>query len=153
MQAPWICHGHVTRLSYVVLEHFAGLISRYIGQHCDGDHLIRPLNLPFRTDFCLGGVHCLLSTNSHNVLRQAVPWQSSPSDSSAATLHMEIIEDSSLDSSNSKTTHFRGMRHLVFAMIEPGSLVTYDLLRREVRGVLSTAAARDASFWKASFSR
>ena len=109
------------------------------------------MNLPFRTDFCLGGVHCLLSTNSHSVLQQAVPWQSSPADSAAATFHMEIIEDSSLDPGQKKITHFRGMRHLVFAMIEPGSFVTYDLLRREVRGVLSSEAARDASFWKAKF--
>ena len=64
---------------------------------------------------------------------------------------MEILESPALDLNQGKTTHFRGSRHLVFAMIEPGSIVTYDLVRREVRGVLSAEAAQDTAFWKTKF--
>jgi len=61
---------------------------------------------------------------------------------------MEVFEDASMDSASANTTHFRGLRHLVFAMLEPRTFVSYDLLRRQVRGVVSSAAARDKAFWK-----
>ena len=59
------------------------------------------------------------------------------------------MEASSLDSSPDRLSHFRGLRHLVFAILEPGSFVTYDLRRKRVLGVLSSAAAKDKTFWDA----
>ena len=105
-------------------------------------------NLVFRTDFSLGGVRCRLSTNSYQVLQHSIPWQRGSRNADARTFEMDILEDPSMDSPAESRTHFRGVRHLVFAMLEPRSFVVYDLLRKQVRGVLSSAAARDHTFWK-----
>jgi hypothetical protein len=104
--------------------------------------------LRFRTDFNIAGARCLLSTNSHSILRRATPWRASPAPDGSPSFEMEIIENASFDSrSGSWLTHFRGVRHLVFAMLEPRSFLGYDLLRKRVIGVLSPAAVHDASFW------
>jgi hypothetical protein len=105
-------------------------------------------NLHFRTDFSLGGVRCRLSTNSYHVLQHSIPWQGGPRNADAKTFEMDILEDASMDTPGESGTHFRGARHLVFAMLEPRSFLSYDLLRRQVRGVVSSAAARDHAFWK-----
>jgi hypothetical protein len=60
---------------------------------------------------------------------------------------MEIIEDASLVSHTSALPHFRGLGHLVFVMLEPGSFLSFDLLRRHIMGTLSPEAARDSYFW------
>jgi hypothetical protein len=105
--------------------------------------------LRLRTDFTIAGSHCLLSTNSYNVLRHATPWQASGIQDDAPSFEMEILENASLDSLTGKLPHFRGARHLVFAMLEPRSFLGFDLLRRRVIGVLSSAAVHDRSFWNA----
>ena len=105
--------------------------------------------LRLRTDFTIAGSHCLLSTNSYNVLRHATPWQAPEKPDGAPCFEMEILENSSLDSLNGKLPHFRGTRHLVFAMLEPRSFLGFDLLRRRMIGVLSSAAVHDRSFWNA----
>lgn len=105
--------------------------------------------LRLRTDFTIAGSHCLLSTNSYNVLRHATPWQASEKQDDAPSFEMEILENASLDSLTGKLPHFRGARHLVFAMLEPRSFLGFDLLRRRVIGVLSSAAVHDRSFWNA----
>jgi hypothetical protein len=105
-------------------------------------------DLVFRTDFSLGGVRCRLSTNSYQVLQHSIPWQGASQNPDAKTFEMDILEDSSMDSPAESRTHFRGVRHLVFAMLQPNSFVAYDLLRKQVRGVVSSAAARDHTFWK-----
>lgn len=61
---------------------------------------------------------------------------------------MEIMEDSSLDIKSASGTHFRGLRHLVFAIFDQHTFVTYDLYRRLARAVIPPSAARDNSFWK-----
>ena len=111
-------------------------------------HSFDSANLAFHTDFSIAGVRCFLATNSRDVLQQALPWQAAPQSVNAASFQMEVIEDSSLDSNAGGGNHFRGLRHLVFARLEPCTFVTYDLLRRQVRGVVSSAAARDRFFWK-----
>jgi HPr Serine kinase C-terminal domain len=103
--------------------------------------------LRFRADFRITGSQCRLSTNSYNVLRQAIPWQAPEECDNLPSFQMEIIEKSSLDSITGKLPHFRGVRHLVFVMLEPRSFLGYDLLRRRVIGVLSSAAVHDRSFW------
>jgi HPr Serine kinase C-terminal domain len=60
---------------------------------------------------------------------------------------MQIIEDTSSSANPPVFSHFRGLRHLVFAMIEPGGFLSFDLLRRRIMGILSPAAAADPSFW------
>ena len=107
------------------------------------------MTLPFRTEFSLAGTRCLLSTNSHDILRLSVPWQAAPDPAGANSFRMEIIEEVSLTPETSTLTHFRGLGHLVFAMIEPGCFLSFDLLRRHVIGALSPAAARDSHFWNA----
>jgi hypothetical protein len=106
-----------------------------------------PLTLPFRTEFSLAGTRCLLSTNSHDILRHSVPWRAVPGPPEAHSFQMELIEDPSLASRNSASTHFRGLGHLVFVMLAPGSFLSFDLLRRHIMGALSPVAARDSSFW------
>jgi hypothetical protein len=106
------------------------------------------VNLPFRTDFSVGGVRCRLSTNSYHVLQQSIPWQAASRNGNTGTFDMDVFEDASMDATAESITHFRGLRHLVFAMLEPRTFVSYDLLRRQVRGVVSSEAARDRIFWK-----
>jgi hypothetical protein len=63
------------------------------------------------------------------------------------SFEMELIEDSSLGSSPERLSYFRGLHHLVFALLAPGSFITFDLRRKRVLGVLSFAAAKDHTFW------
>jgi hypothetical protein len=108
--------------------------------------------LPLRAEFHLADARCLLSTNSHEVLKTSLAWQSSDKIFSVRrTFHMDIIESDSCALAATDCTHFRGLRHLVFAKIEPRSFITFDLLRRRVMGVLSPAAARDLHFWNSKF--
>jgi hypothetical protein len=106
------------------------------------------VNLPFRTDFSVGGVRCQLSTNSYHVLQHSTSWRAASRNENTGTFDLDVFEDGSMESGPASGTHFRGLRHLVFAMLEPRTFVSYDLLRRQVRGVVSSEAARDRAFWK-----
>ena len=103
--------------------------------------------LPLRTDFCVAGVQCHLSTNSAEILQSVSRWQTSNVDNSSS-FEMEIIVDCRLEAAVERPAYFRGNGHLVFGFLPQGSFVSYDLLRRYVRAVLSTKAARDDSFWR-----
>jgi hypothetical protein len=105
-------------------------------------------SLSFRTEFPIAGARCLLSTNSARVLRLAIPWQDgAEGHTPTQSFEMEIIEQSVPYARDETLPHFRGIRHLVFAMFEPRSFWNFDLLRRRVMGVVSSAAARDQFFW------
>lgn len=103
--------------------------------------------LPFRTDFVIAGTRCLLSTNSHDILRAAARWRPAVGQPGVAFFEVEIVVDPAMDAAPEHAAHFRGLRHLVFAFLPPRSFVTYDLQRRRVHAVLSVAAASDYSFW------
>ena len=105
------------------------------------------MSLPFRTEFSLAGTRCLLSTNSHELLRLSAPWHSIQACPEAGSFRMSIMEEASLHSDTPKPAHFRGLGHLVFVLLEPKGFLTFDLLRRNVFGVISPAAARDSYFW------
>jgi hypothetical protein len=105
------------------------------------------MSLPFRTEFSLAGTHCFLSTNSHELLRLSRQWQSLPARPDAGSFRMSILEEASVCSDQPKPSHFRGLGHLVFALLEPKTFLTFDLLRSSVFGVISPAAAKDAYFW------
>lgn len=105
------------------------------------------MSLPFRTEFSLAGTRCLLSTNSHKLLDLSKSWQSLHVRPDAGSFRMSIIEEASFHSDLPKPSHFRGLGHLVFALLEPKSFLTFDLLRKEVFGVISPAAAKDFHFW------
>jgi hypothetical protein len=105
------------------------------------------MSLPFRTEFSLAGTRCLLSTNSHELLRLSRPWQSLRLRPDAGSFQMSILEEASFPSDSPKPSHFRGLGHLVFALLEPKSFLTFDLLRSSVFGVVSPAAAKDSYFW------
>jgi hypothetical protein len=64
-----------------------------------------------------------------------------------ASFEMEIIVDSGLSYLPERLAYFRGLGHIVFAMLPPRSFLGYDLLRKRVHAVLSIVAARDRSFW------
>jgi hypothetical protein len=104
--------------------------------------------LPLRTDLYIAGAHCRLSTNSHDVLRLASPWRR-PLLVASRSFEMEIIVDSRFETAVTRPAHFRGNAHLVFGFLPPGGFITYDLLRKHARAVLSRAAACDDSFWHA----
>ncbi len=103
--------------------------------------------LPLRKDFLIAGTCCHLSTNSHDILRTAGRCLPIRKQSDARSFEMNIIVDATLGSTSEHPAHFRGLRHLVFAILPPRSFLTYDLLRRRVYGVLSSPAACDDSFW------
>ena len=105
--------------------------------------------LPFRTDFTIAGTRCLIATNSHQILSAAANWKPAATCPDGATFEMEVIVDPSMDADPDRSTHFRGLRHLVFAFLPPRSFVTYDLRRKRVHALLSSAAATDHAFWNA----
>jgi hypothetical protein len=88
--------------------------------------------LPFHTEFSLAGTRCLLSTNSHELLRLSWPWQSPQVRPDAGSFRMSIFEEASFHSDLSKPLHFRGLGHLLFALLEPKTFLTFDLLRSSV---------------------
>lgn len=103
--------------------------------------------LPLQTDFYVAGTHCRLSTNSHDILQSVSRWRSAHH-AAFHSFEMEIIVDCRMDNPVQHPAYFRGNGHLVFGFLPPGSFVSYDLLRRHVRAVLSPQAACDDSFWK-----
>jgi hypothetical protein len=105
------------------------------------------MSLPFRTEFSVAGTRCLLSTNSPELLRLSRQWQSTQVRPDAGSFRMSILEEASLPSDSPKPSHFRGLGHVVFALLEPRSFLTFDLLRSSVFGVMSPAAAKDSYFW------
>jgi len=107
--------------------------------------------LPFRTEFLIAGTHCLVSTNSYDILRVVAQWPRNTQQGCGPSFEMEVIVEPALDGVPEHSAHFRGTRHLVFAKLPPRSFLTYDLLRRRVHAVLSDAAACDLSFWNTRF--
>jgi hypothetical protein len=104
--------------------------------------------LPLYTEFLIAGVRCLITTNSADILESTVCWRTKMQQSHcAASFEMEVLVDSAMENTAHDATFFRGHRHLVFAVLPPRGVVTYDLLRRRVHAVLSAAAACDRSFW------
>jgi hypothetical protein len=104
--------------------------------------------LPFHAECLIAGARCLIATNSTDVLESTARWRTKTRQPHrAASFEMEVLVDSAMDNTAHNASFFRGHRHLVFAMLPPRSVVTYDLLRRRVHAVLSAAAARDRSFW------
>jgi hypothetical protein len=114
--------------------------------------------LPVRSDFIVAGVHCALSTNSEQVADCLKGWPASYgapgslAESDARTLQIDILESQSRDSRAVDTRpdsamHFRGLGHLVFALLGPENQFVFDLLRNRVFGAVSPATARDSNFW------
>ena len=101
----------------------------------------------FRTDCVIAGTRCLLSTNSHDILQAASYWRPSTRHACGSSFEMQVVVDSSRETTPERAPYFRGLRHLVFAYIPPRSFLTFDLLRRRVHAVLSVRAARDSFFW------
>jgi hypothetical protein len=104
--------------------------------------------LPFRTDFWIAGTHCLLLTNSHDIVRSATRWKK-PQPDGASSFEMDVIVDPKLDNGATRPAFFRGNGPIVFGFLPPNSFVTYDLFRKRVQAVLSQQAARDDHFWSA----
>src|SRR6516164_8208426 len=103
--------------------------------------------LLLRTDFSVAGASCFLSTNSKEVLRAAERWKKAQPRVQAKSFEMDIFVDATLDVEGMQRAHFRGLRHLVWVALPPRGLITYDLLRRRVRAVLTLRAASDLALW------
>ncbi|HTQ96264.1 MAG TPA: hypothetical protein VMH89_05635 [Candidatus Acidoferrum sp.] len=107
--------------------------------------------LPFRRDFYIAGTRCSLSTNSQTVLQVASGWPQPPGQISQSVFEMEVVVDATMDNTPDRPAHFRGMSHLVFAVLPPRSFVAFDLSRKRIHAVLSNTAASDSAFWKTLF--
>ena len=103
--------------------------------------------LPFRTDFQVAGTQCLLATNSYRALRAAEKWRGAPIEDRAKHFRMELLVELGARTDVQHGAHFRGMKHLVFVSLPPYGFLAYDLLRRQVRGVLTPCAVSDEVFW------
>ncbi len=103
--------------------------------------------LPYRTDFQIAGAHCLLTTNSPEVLRVTSRWRQAGAAPNFNSFEMEILVNSTASECGDPSPHFRGLRHLVFVFLPERCFLTYDLLRRRVCGVISPEVAGDATFW------
>jgi len=95
----------------------------------------------------IAGARCVLATNSPEASELAAAWEQKTPQRHAASFEMEVFVDSGMDDTTDQGPFFRGQNHLVFAFLPPRGFVAYDLLRRRVHAVLSTAAARDCCFW------
>jgi hypothetical protein len=103
--------------------------------------------LLLRTDFSIAGAGCVLSTNSEEVLQAAERWNKVQPRAQTNSFEMDIFVEAALDMEGMQRAHFRGLRHLVWVALPPRGLITYDLLRRRVRAVLTSRAAGDLAFW------
>lgn len=102
--------------------------------------------LPFRTDFVVAGTRCFLSTNSHDILNAAAQRHPIADLSYGSSFEMDVMVEPRLDKVPQHAAHFRGSRHLVFAMLPPRSFIAFDLLRRRVHAVLCSSSST-FSFW------
>lgn len=103
--------------------------------------------LLFRTDFHLAGTRCFFSTNSHDLLCATTRWRAVTKSASTHSFEMEMITDPVVHFDDERSSHFRGLHHLVFAVLPPHGFVSFDMLRRRARGVLTPAAAANDAFW------
>jgi len=115
--------------------------------------------LPVRSDFVVAGVRCALSTNSEQVadclkgwparspVGSATPGNPAEVEAEARTLQIDILESQSSNTRSDGAMHFRGLGHLVFALLGSENQFVFDLLRNRVFGAVSPATARDVNFW------
>lgn len=103
--------------------------------------------LAYRTDLQIAGAHCLLSTNSPEVLRSTSRWRPAGAAPNLKSFEMEILVDPTAGDCGDSRPHFRGLRHLVFVFLPEHGFLTYDLLRKRVHGVISPKVAGDATAW------
>lgn len=107
--------------------------------------------LPFRTNGVVAGTEFQVSTNSMEVLKSVAQRRTAKKRAGSCSFEMEIIVEPTLDHTPRHSTYFRGMRHLVFAILPPRNFITYDLMRKRVQAVLSPDAASDPAFWNTLF--
>jgi hypothetical protein len=112
-------------------------------------HLINRAALPLHSDLLIAGAHCAFATNSEQILASVNRWRCPVRPRSEHTFEMNVLLDSSLPSDRDvlTQTHFRGLHHLVFAVIGAYELFVFDLLRKRVVGAVSQASATDSAFW------
>jgi hypothetical protein len=110
------------------------------------NHILHQHSLPLRAELYFAGVNCTLSTNSPDVLASLLRWKETRVDVERG-LALNVVVDPLSKRSENAPMHFRGLRHLVFAIFSPGEFFVFDLLRRTINGVVSIETARDESFW------
>jgi hypothetical protein len=109
-------------------------------------HAFHPASLPLCSELYFAGAHCSLATNSEDVVASVARW-SVPDGSRGSAIELHVIADAAAERHVDAPMHFRGLSHLVFALISPGEFFVFDLLRRRVSGVVTPETARDAEFW------
>jgi hypothetical protein len=102
--------------------------------------------LPLRSNFLIAGVSCTLSTNSPEVFSRLNSW-SQCDFLGEPSLQIDIFEHSSAEYDETDVIHFRGLSHLVFAVLGSQNQFVLDLLRRRAAGIVSPKIARDQDFW------
>jgi hypothetical protein len=112
-------------------------------------HHIDRAALPIRADLLIAGAHCALATNSEEILAAVSRWRCPSRPRSHRTFDLDVLLDPSLpcDRDLKTQTHFRGLHHLVFAIIGSHEVFTFDLSRRHVVGAVSKASSSDPDFW------
>jgi hypothetical protein len=141
-----VCHGAVNCSLAAYSQSVFALQSSFIVTKL---HITNRTALPLRADLFLAGAHCALATNSEEILACLSRWRGPTRPPSSRTFAMDVLLDSSLpcDRDVRTQTHFRGLHHVVFATIGSYEVFTFDLLRRRVVGVVSSASASDTVFW------
>ena len=99
----------------------------------------------------IAGATCALHTNSQEILASTGPWQIAGSHrgSVCPSLAMKIRMQHDGAAARLHQPRFRGRHHLVFAIFGAKNFFVFDLLKRELTGVVSKATALDAHFWNA----
>lgn len=109
-------------------------------------HEFHPAAVPLRAELSFAGAHCSLATNSPELVASVSRWSASASPRGPA-IELRVIVDTAAIRRADAPMHFRGLHHLVFALISTDETFVFDLLRRRVTGVVSRETARDAEFW------
>jgi hypothetical protein len=113
-------------------------------------HEFHPTALPVRAELSFAGAHCSLATNSPELIASLSRWSDSAGPRGPA-IELHVIVDAAAVRRADAAMHFRGLHHLVFALISTDETFAFDLLRRRVAGVVSRETARDAEFWSTRF--
>ena len=109
--------------------------------------MITAPELPVRADFFVAGATCRLATNSRAVAESLLRVHPPACADSPRPFELNVLVDSSIVPDTRTPPHFRGLRHLVFAVFNQHEIFSFDLSRSVAFGVVSPETADDDRFW------
>jgi hypothetical protein len=103
--------------------------------------------LPLSADLRVAGTHCFLRTNSEDVLASLSRWTEPSGRKQGKSFDLSVLVDPRATRGKDTAVYFRGLHHLVFAILGEDERFVFDLSRHRVSAVVSKQTAGDAAFW------